>query len=1041
MKRDLSQGRRKVWLRRAAWAVGIYAVIGFLILPLITKAVAVSQLKKLLNREVQIQSVRMNPFTLSATVRGLHVDDKDGETFIGWKEFHVNFQLSSLVGKSWSFKTVRLVEPYVRIQLNNDSSLNFSDLFADSKEEKPVEDASSGPFLLRIETLQLVDGRVSFTDLTPSTPFRRIIGPLDVSLTQFHTDPANKNPYSFKGTTDSGERFAWSGQFFLDPLSSDGSLSFDGISIPKFAPLFRDLVKFEVRDGVIGFHGDYRFAIGGSNYVASVSNAAFSLKSFKIGEAAMDENMVEIDSFAINNLNTDAAARGAEIGSVELDGARLVLKRAADTSINLVEASRPSDESASAPGGVMFLLRATTNAFAALIHSTNHWSATLHDLLLTNCAMHWSDASPAAPVYLPVDDIVVAARHISNIPGSNMILNASFTWNTNGSFLLESETSIHPASLDARLNLDRLELSPLSPYLQSALSLFVLGSKYSLDGKIEMRTGTDGLPAVTFRGDTRLDDFSTTDSFMNQDFVKWKTLSVSGIEAALNPPSLSAKEIALLEPFVLLAVQSNQVFNVKAMVKAGDTNASPPETGTAAAVSEAPASDSKGGLGSQLGKLFRQAIKPNANAGGSSPAASIAVGAIVVSNATLRFADYSTSPNVKAGIQELSGTISSISSTEPRPSELHFNAKVGASGTFDISGRVTPLQTNSFAELKILIKDVDLSPLSPYSAKYVGYRLNRGALNFDTDYNVSERKFTAKNILELDRLTFGQRVKGTNATTLPVKLAVGVLKDSEGKILLDIPIEGSLDDPQLRFRKVIARAIVNIITKIATSPFSMLGAVFGGSGQEVSYQDFAPGSDELQEANLKKLDVLLNGLAEKPGLNLAIEGSFDPVKDAGALRLRKLDRQFQRAKWNSLRESVRESTALESVVVAPDERLELLRKAYEQLLATRQVGVVETEMPEVQSSPPRPASGKAAETMMRNVNPPPPAPMPDMEKALLATIEVTDAELAELAAARARRVLKQITEAGRIEAERVSLAIAEEITLGDPAPRVYFHLQ
>src|SRR5262249_47740082 len=162
-------------------------------------------------------------------------------------------------------------------------------------------------------------------------------------------------------------------------------------------------------------------------------------------------------------------------------------------------------------------------------------------------------------------------------------------------------------------------------------------------------------------------------------------------------------------------------------------------------------------------------------------------------------------------------------------------------------------------------------------------------------------KLKAKNVLVLDHFTLGQKVPSPEATTLPVRLAVAVLQDRHGKIELDVPVEGNLDNPEFRFSKAIMHVIVNLITKIATSPFSVLGAVFGGSGEEVSYQDFAPGATALSAANLKKLNALLTGLQERPGLQLEIEGSFDPVADGEALRRQKLEIELRRQKWAALR--------------------------------------------------------------------------------------------------------------------------------------------
>src|SRR3974390_3444306 len=87
--------------KRLVWAVVLvlsYTVLGFLILPPIIRAVAVKQLARQLDREVSIQKVKLNPFVLSATVRGLLIKDKDGEPFVSWDEVYVNFQLASFFG-------------------------------------------------------------------------------------------------------------------------------------------------------------------------------------------------------------------------------------------------------------------------------------------------------------------------------------------------------------------------------------------------------------------------------------------------------------------------------------------------------------------------------------------------------------------------------------------------------------------------------------------------------------------------------------------------------------------------------------------------------------------------------------------------------------------------------------------------------------------------------------------------------------------------------------------------------------------------------
>src|SRR6266567_1831577 len=119
------------WRKRLGWTVAIvvgYTIIGFIFLPLIARMVAVKHLGALFGRDVAIQTVRINPYALSASIRGLLIKDKDGEVLASWDEAYANFQLVSFFGKPWVFREVRLVNPYARVQVNKDYSLNFSDL-------------------------------------------------------------------------------------------------------------------------------------------------------------------------------------------------------------------------------------------------------------------------------------------------------------------------------------------------------------------------------------------------------------------------------------------------------------------------------------------------------------------------------------------------------------------------------------------------------------------------------------------------------------------------------------------------------------------------------------------------------------------------------------------------------------------------------------------------------------------------------------------------------------------------------------------------
>ena len=249
----LSPRERKIVL----WIFGlvlVYALIGFLILPPIVRSVAVKQISQLLNREVTIESVKINPFALSTRIHGLLIKDKDGQPFVSWDEVYVNFQLSSFFGKAWVFKEISTTKPYVRAQMNWDYTFNFSDIIAKFATNAPAADAPkppAKPLVLHVGRLHIGGAARRWRISRTREPFKRVIGPLDITLMDFRTDPDNKNPYAFIGTTDAGEKISWSGFFYLTPLRSEGELKLFNFALNKYAPLYQDLVRFQIRDGTV----------------------------------------------------------------------------------------------------------------------------------------------------------------------------------------------------------------------------------------------------------------------------------------------------------------------------------------------------------------------------------------------------------------------------------------------------------------------------------------------------------------------------------------------------------------------------------------------------------------------------------------------------------------------------------------------------------------------------------------------------------------------------------------------------------------------
>jgi Domain of Unknown Function (DUF748) len=429
-------------------------------------------------------------------------------------------------------------------------------------------------------------------------------------------------------------------------------------------------------------------------------------------------------------------------------------------------------------------------------------------------------------------------------------------------------------------------------------------------------------------------------------------------------------------------------------------------------------------------------------------------------------------PDVTMAINQLSGSISGLSSATLARADVDLKAKVDGVAPVSIRGQINPLAAEAFTDLKVDFRSIDLQPTGPYVGKFAGYQLEKGALTLDVRAKLSQRRLDTANVVTLDQFTLGEKTNSPDATKLPVGLALALLRDRQGKIVLDVPVQGSLDDPEFRVGRVVIRVLGNILTKAATSPFSLLGSMFGAGkkSEELAFQEFAPGSPELTDDSIQKLAVLAKALTERPGLRLDVAGAYGVAVDVPAVRERELDKGLRMALWDEQRRS-----AKPGAIVPPPEQITLTPESSDRLLGVFYRAAFDPEAEDGEDDPAKKTDVEAGEAnekkriwtpvvrMFRRGGAPAPTPKtvapkpppsrpfstatagttaqgsPDlrvpgqpgavpagptpaeMRAKLLAAITVDENSLRELAGERARRVRSYLIDEGHIDAERISL--------------------
>jgi uncharacterized protein involved in outer membrane biogenesis len=984
--------------------VVLYAMSGFLIAPRVVRGRLVRQVSATLHRPATVGRVKVNPFTLSVTVDSLRVADRDGAELLGWDEFYINLELSSIVLRELHFAEVRLVRPYGRVVIRRDGTLNVSDI-ADSLRAAP----SAGPLpVVEIDGLHIDGARVDFVDSATPRTFATTIGPWRIDLASFATRRDINSRYSFSGRTESGESFAWAGTVGIDPLRSEGDFSLDSLKLEKYGPFYERTVGFDVARGTASVKAQYQVNFGPAGRVMRLSTGTLRVGGLALVERGHVDTAVTISTLEIAGVTADALSRRATVGAVITTGGVLRVSRSRDSTINVLRMLATPRDSA-APSAAA---RAPARGKAA-----PPWRWLVGRVAADGYAVQFVDSAGARPASITLASVVAALDTIASESAAVTKVRASIAWQPRGTLRAEGSVAIWQRTGDLAISAYDLSLRPLDAFLGPAVNLRINDGRLTADTRVRFDLRDALRPDVGFTGNVRVDRFVTVDGARKEPFFSFRSLRLTAIDYAMRAKTLRIREIALDGPTLIAGIAANGTPVMRTVF---------PSPGGDSARSDSMPNDSMSKDSARRDSAPPPPPAPAARpaAKGKAPLAAppgirTNIGRVRVTGGLVRLDDRSQSPPVLLTISKIDATTGRLSSDSLGVGTLDLTASIDDVAPVKVHGSFNPLSSKEGSDLTVNMQGMELIPVGSYSGRFLGYQIAKGKMRLDMQYRVMGRQLKSENKLTLDQFEFGDKTNSPEATHMPVKLGFAVLRDRNGEIVFDVPIEGNLDDPNFRFGRVIGRAILNVLTKLVTSPFKLLGGMFGGSSTaDLSYVGFAAGSAELSVAETKKLDVLAKSLYERPALKLEIAGAVDTVADPAALRAAKLDAQLRQRMFSALTAKGAKVPPADSLTITPVERSYWLAAAFA-------------------AAYPADSAVVAAKRAKR---PAPPYPDAEMERRLLASISIAPGELQALAGARAKGCQEYILSrpGETVEAERVFLTAGSDKTSG---AKVEFNLQ
>lgn len=1051
---------RRTWVRRTGIGLAtflvIFGLLGYFWLPGFAKAKLETALSEAFHRPVSVERIDISPYTLAATVQGFKVGD-----VFSVERLHVRVSPTSLVRAIPVVAEVSVTGPSLHLVREAPGRLNISDLIAEWT-STPEKKESGPPPEFSVSNIRLDGGRIEWADrVTGETqtvseialgiPFvANVPSSVDVFVEPHFAARINGAPLALAGKV---KPFAAGRDAAIDLSLDDLDLTRLDEYAPTPLPVKLDSAKlgFDLNirfsragegDSALTVSGDIRLrqlalrALGGKAAVtvpgmtlqgleADVFHQRITLKALvlegdkapglSVGRVGDKRAFLKLDQLRAEALQADLPAHSASLGRLLLAKPDVTLRRTTDGRLDVLallgdggKSAAPATSAAQQPRNQTKPAAPTSGGTSSKATQANPaWAWALGKFELTSGQIAFADDALPKTLPLTLTGLEVTVDGLDSRKPAPAPVRLRTAVNERGRIAVDGKAGLD-GSADLALDLQKVELVALQGWAADHLNALLTQGDISFTGHARMADGKTALD-----GNLELGNFNVLDAANAEDLLRWKSLRLGNLAVKTAPLSVRIGDVSLSNFYAKVLITPEGRVNLKDLAK------SPSPAGESSPAATAnPASPSAGSnSGTNPGAGGKADASP-APVADSSPPPDIRVGRIQLTNGRVNFTDKFIKPNYSANLTDLNGRIGALSTGTL--SDVELRGKVDRSAPLEITGRMDPLSKPIGLDIQAKARGIDMSSFSAYSSRYVGYTIEKGKLSVDVHYKVDKGELVADNNVFLDQLTFGKKVESPDALSVPVTLAVALLKNSRGEIDINLPIRGSLNDPQFSIGGIVVKVIVNLIVKAVTSPFALLGSLFGG-GEDLSNVAFPVGVASLTPEVEGRLKTLAKAMADRPALTLEVTGVADPQADAEGLKRETLNRRVRAQKVAEMAKKGKEAGSVDDATVTAEEYPVYLERVYK----------------DADIKKPRNIVGLAKSL-----------PVAEMEALLLDSIPAGDAEMKALAERRGHRVQTWLTDKANVPIERVFLMgpkveLANKAGAGKDVPgsRVEFSLR
>ncbi|MEM8561646.1 MAG: DUF748 domain-containing protein [Pseudomonadota bacterium] len=818
--------------------------IAYLIIVLVIVTPALNLLpswavKKYLGRDLESGFNYFNPFTLSLELGKTAIPEHDGSPFVSLDHATINLSTASLWSGALVFDKLGVEQLFVHVIELPDGTFNFSDMLP-PEDTAPEEEVQEGITPLTIDELDFNARQLIYSNEAREKPTSNQLNDLNINILGLSTVLEEGKPYVLDAKGERGGELHWEGVVSIPSSYSEGELSLKNIQLIPLWTFIEPWVAFRLDGGSFGVQGQY--AVSWAEEIDySVSEARFTLDEVAVvpqSDRDIPDTSITLGALSIDGIALDGSEQQVEVASFAIDELAIAGWSEGDqvSLIDLFSIDLPAAEEDPT----------TTEEEAA---EDNPWKASLGRFSMDNSSVRWR-SEYTDPAELNVTPITVSAQSLAWPLAGKTPISVAITINGQTSASVDGEVDLGAGAGQLAYSLEALPIPWFNPNLPDALNGEFTGGELQVQGEMTLAEFAPASIAM----DGAVTGFAASVTEAETSLTSWETVRWDKLLVDLNAQQVSMEKLSIDNFIGRFHINEDGSINASNAFKS-------PETEEAKQDSEEATEQAPQEVSEEAGQPWF-----------------VSIPLIHISDSQIDFKDESLPIEFRTVIGELNGDIKNISSEEGVNTEVELKGSVDGYAPVNLTGTAQPLAAPVALDLLLTFDGMDMSRLTPYSGTYAGRAIEQGVLNLDLNYAMADNQLQGKNKIVIEQMKLGETIESDKAVDLPLDLALALLTDTNGVIDMDIPVSGDVSDPEFSIGSVVMGALINVITKAVTSPFTLLASLVD-SEEDLQRINFSSGSDQLEEHAQEKLTTLSTALVERPELALTITGRLQLEAD------------------------------------------------------------------------------------------------------------------------------------------------------------------